>query len=314
MSSQFTDPELLLFTMDPKYSPGSDLIAKIALRNLDIVNIVVTTVIDEEARSLYSPRPTEWPNGTKFDVMYVSSVNSPNLPPVLIEVQHTTTKDLIDLLIGYPLCIKKEYKVKPIIVVFGTHVIRNDVSSDFEATSFSYIKQIQSKYWADKCYFVDKNTITQATEAAILPPMMEQTLNKVSADKSTSEVLIEVCNQTNLQFKKILNTLDPMPETILKKRLRAYADGGGIYTQTHKQMYRRSSDVSVEPMPPPPELSELAENCTMDQINTSIGILHSEITATTDMEYVHLFQQTAEGTQKTDWNLCFESGILEGFF
>ncbi|MBM6388054.1 MAG: hypothetical protein JSY10_29590 [Paenibacillus sp.] len=141
----------------------------------------------------------------------------------------------------------------------------------------------------------------------------EQTLNKVSADKSTSEVLIEVCNQTNLQFKKILNTLDPMPETILKKRLRAYADGGGIYTQTHKQMYRRSSDVSVEPMPPPPELSELAENCTMDQINTSIGILHSEITATTDMEYVHLFQQTAEGTQKTDWNLCFENNILQEF-
>lgn len=53
---------------------------------------------------------------------------------MLIEVQHTITMDFIDRLLGYALCIKKEYKAKPTVVVFSTHATRNDVSLDFEAT------------------------------------------------------------------------------------------------------------------------------------------------------------------------------------
>lgn len=74
------------------------------------------------------------------------------------------------------------------------------------------------------------------------------------------EVLLEVCNQTNLQFKKILNALKPMPETVLTKRLRAYANDDAAYTEGCKRMYINNSDVLVEPMPPPPKLAESAKN------------------------------------------------------
>lgn len=86
----------------------------------------------------------------------------------------------------------------------------------------------------------------------------EQAGDMIAAQKSTADVLVEVCNQTNLQFKKILDTLNPMADTLLKKRLRAYADDGAVYTDTCKRMYSGLPNAAVESMPLPPELPQAA--------------------------------------------------------
>lgn len=39
------DPNLLLFKLDPKYLPGTDLMSKLVLQNQEVANIVVTTLI-----------------------------------------------------------------------------------------------------------------------------------------------------------------------------------------------------------------------------------------------------------------------------
>ncbi|KAG1167558.1 hypothetical protein G6F47_001588 [Rhizopus delemar] len=57
------------------------------LRDSNVVDMIVTTVVGENARSLYTSKPTEWPNGTKSDIVYTASATSSKLPPVLIEVQ-----------------------------------------------------------------------------------------------------------------------------------------------------------------------------------------------------------------------------------
>lgn len=120
---------------------------------------------------------------------------------------------------------------------------------DFEPTTFEFAKGIPSKHWAEKCYILDKNTITEATKATPLPAMValayffflsktilvikwipgwpyytklcsvakEQTSTRIPAEKSVTEALLEVCDQKNKQFKKISNTLEPMPDTVLKK-------------------------------------------------------------------------------------------------
>lgn len=89
------------------------------------------------------------------DVIYAVSVTSTDLPPVLIEAQHTINLDFVGRLISYSLCVKKEYKAKPIVIVFGVHTTRNDVFSDFEASPYTYMKQIPSKYWAKNCFILD---------------------------------------------------------------------------------------------------------------------------------------------------------------
>ncbi|CEI87796.1 hypothetical protein RMCBS344292_02204 [Rhizopus microsporus] len=113
MTSPFLDPELLLFAMDPKYPPGSDLISKLVLRNSDVVEMITITLIGPNAASLYLPRPTEWAGGSKSDTVYVANVSSTSLPPILIEVQHTITTEFIDRLINYSLSVKKCFKAKP---------------------------------------------------------------------------------------------------------------------------------------------------------------------------------------------------------
>ncbi|CAO3703126.1 unnamed protein product [Rhizopus stolonifer] len=116
---------------------------KIILRDVNVIDMIALVVhVDEKAKSLYASRSTEWPNGIKSDVAYAASVSFSELPPVLVEGQHVITMDFIDRLISYSLSIKKELKAKPIVIVFGTHAIRSDVSKDFEATEFPFMKQI----------------------------------------------------------------------------------------------------------------------------------------------------------------------------
>ncbi|KAI9258622.1 hypothetical protein EDC94DRAFT_521559 [Helicostylum pulchrum] len=253
------------------------------LRDSNVIDMIVTTVVGKNSRSLYTSKPTEWPNGTKSDIVYTAPVTSSELPPVLIE------------------------------------------------------------YWAEKCYILDQNTFMEATKTVPLPPLAaiahffsskklsllaseyrddptlqtlyaiakEQTVTKVAAEQSTSEVLLEVCNQTNLQFKKILDTLEPMPDTLFKKRLRAYADDGALYTQTCKYKYTKRNKEFIESMPPPPELSDLAKSM-MNESSSFIDIFREEISVPkTDVEYIKQFKQNES---RMDWKTCYEAGKSEGFF
>lgn len=126
---------------------------------------MLTARIGPEAASMHSPRPTEWASGTKSDIVYAINVSSTSLPPTLIEVQHTITAEFIDCLINYSLSVKKCFKEKSIVIVFGTHATRTEISMDFEPTTLEFAKGIPSKYWAEKCYILDKNTIAEATKA-----------------------------------------------------------------------------------------------------------------------------------------------------
>ncbi|KAG1445427.1 hypothetical protein G6F46_012195 [Rhizopus delemar] len=305
--------------MNPKYLLGSDLMAKIILRDANLFWFVQALIVHvgEKAKLLYASRPTEWPNGTKSDVVYTASVSSNELPPVLVEVQHFITMDFINRLMSYSLSIKKKLKAKPIVIVFGTHAIRGDVSKALEATEFSFMKQISCKYWAEKCYVLSQSTVGEASEkTAPLPPLMaiayffssqklslmsteyhnypalqtlysvakEQTEIHVLVEQSTCDVLLEVCNQTSLQLKKILNALDETPDTFSKKHLRAYADDDALYTQTCRYKYSRTSEVLVESMPPP-ELPESAKD------SLSLASFNTEEVIKTKYESVWLKQK-----------------------
>lgn len=117
---------------------------------------MLTFCVGPDAASMYSPRPTEWAGGSKSDIVYVSNVSSTSFPPILIEVQHTITPEFIDRLINYSLSVKKCFKAKPTVIVFGTYATRTEISMDFEPTAFEFARGIPSKYWAEKCYILDK--------------------------------------------------------------------------------------------------------------------------------------------------------------
>ncbi|KAG2233307.1 hypothetical protein BDF21DRAFT_466742 [Thamnidium elegans] len=74
--------------------------SKLILHNQEIINIVVTTLIGPEGLNVYTSRPTDWPDGTKSDVLYAPSVVSTSFPPMLVEIQHTIDQTFIDRLLN----------------------------------------------------------------------------------------------------------------------------------------------------------------------------------------------------------------------
>ncbi|CEI96304.1 hypothetical protein G6F70_000610 [Rhizopus microsporus] len=52
-----------------------------------VVNIVVETILGPNSKDQYSPWPTEWPNRTVSDILYLPNSSEDNFPPILIEVQ-----------------------------------------------------------------------------------------------------------------------------------------------------------------------------------------------------------------------------------
>ncbi|KAI8989984.1 hypothetical protein BDB01DRAFT_718126 [Pilobolus umbonatus] len=96
-----------------------------------------------------------------------------------------------------------------------------------------------------------------------------------------------------------------MPDIFLKKQLRSYPSDGLLYTENCKRMYVRESDSLVEPMPPPPELSELAKGL-VNESSSSIDILRAEAELSkTDMEYVRRKNVSREENKKVFLVLIF---------
>lgn len=105
--------------------------------------------------------------------------------------------------------------------------------------------------------------------------------------------------------------LEPTPDTLLRKRLRAYTDDGLLYIETCNRMYLGDSDSLVEPIPPPTQLSELAKSL-VSQSSSTVDILGAESgLPKTDMGYT---QQFKENEERMDWKKCYEEGKIEDFF
>ncbi|KAG2224029.1 hypothetical protein INT45_009615 [Circinella minor] len=98
----------------------------------------------------YLPRPTEWPNCTISDVLYLpNSPNQGNFPPILIEVQHTVDNDFVLRLMTYAISVYRQYnKTPPIILTFYS-----------------------CQPWAKACYFVTESSI-QSSLKLPLPPFV----------------------------------------------------------------------------------------------------------------------------------------------
>ncbi|KAI9020017.1 hypothetical protein CLU79DRAFT_704465, partial [Phycomyces nitens] len=301
--------------------------------------------IGSEALHLYTPRPTEWPDGTKSDVLYAPSVVSADFPPMLIEIQRTIDQAFIDRLLNYSLNVKNEYEAKPVILVFGIERTCSYISTDFEETQHSFVKEISCKYWAKNCFFIDHDTIEKDLIQPSLHPLLAigvflcgqkpslismehkndttmQKLYKIAKEQTEEEnketpiaaALADVCNQTSTQFQKIINVIGAMPDSLLKKRALAYADDGVLYTETCKRKYFKKSSPCVSPMPAPLELPE----ATIKQMNVNAtgcenkdDILPESSIPKNDMDYALQFKKSVE---TMNWKECFETGKKDGYF
>ncbi|GAA5808685.1 hypothetical protein MFLAVUS_002079 [Mucor flavus] len=313
--------------------------SKLILRDQKVIDIIVTTVIGKyflilekgrkecffnqtyvgpDAISNYIARPTEWSDGSESDVLYAPVVPSSSLPPVLVEIRHTIDQAFIDRLVNYSLHVKKEYKAKPVVLAFGVNRTCNYISAGFGATEHSFLKKLLCKYWAERCLFIDNDTIAEDSKQSPLHPLLAigvffcdqnqplismeqrddatiQTLYKISKDQMKKEsienpavsALLGVCDQTNLQFQKLTDVIKAMSDSLLKKRALSCADDGMIYTSSCKRKYFKENSPCVVSL----ELPEAQQiNETEINHNSSDDILSEVNTRKNDMDYALQFK------------------------
>lgn len=81
--------------------------------------------------------------------------------------------------------------------------------------------------------------------------------------------------------------------------------------ETYKRMYTRQSDTLIEPMPSPPELSELVKSF-VNQSSSNIDILRAEADLPkTDMEYVQQFKESEEIIDRIKWVFFSSYSIIQ---
>lgn len=206
------------------------------------------------------------------------------------------------------------------------------------------MKQIECKYWANNCFFIDQNTMKDVVQEPPLNPLLAVGLffcdrkpsllstahredttmqmlykaakdhtQKESAEKPIASALFDVCNQTNRQFQKLVKVVEAMPDNLVKKRALAYTDDGILYTNTCKRRYFKKTSPCVSPMPAPLELPEAA----IQQINTteinhsSTDLLPGINVPKNDMDYALQFKNS---TVPMNWQECYDSGKKDRYF
>lgn len=116
----------------------------------------------------------EWPNNTKSDVLYVSTLESNTLPPILIEIQHTVDTDFLDRAILYCLSVKKAHKMAPILLIICvSHVSGRELELKFNNNdAFPFMKQMKCDIWAQKCLMLSSDSIDAHLKEPDLNPMV----------------------------------------------------------------------------------------------------------------------------------------------
>jgi hypothetical protein len=142
---------------------------------------------------LYAARPTEWPNFTKSDVLYVADSSANNetndLPPILIQVQYTANMSFFKRLIDYSLSVGKQYHAEPIVIAIATHnTTKNLLDLAAQSDIIPFLKTLPCYGWAKNCYLMNANSINGCINENVLDPLVALGHFLIKQKQSLSEM------------------------------------------------------------------------------------------------------------------------------
>ncbi|KAI9264933.1 hypothetical protein BDA99DRAFT_571288 [Phascolomyces articulosus] len=142
--------------------------SKLILNHPDIVQIVAETLFDHNAVDHFTSCPTEWPDGTASDVIYVSDAEK--YKPVLIEVQRNVDQEFLLRLISYSVCAQRKYKKPPVILVFVISTINPAIRDQMVTNQEkAFLMDFPCDVWAHSCHFVDATSIADKLSVPLHP-------------------------------------------------------------------------------------------------------------------------------------------------
>ncbi|KAI7853909.1 hypothetical protein BDC45DRAFT_441364, partial [Circinella umbellata] len=317
------------FTLSKKYSPGTDLMSKSILDDKHVINMIVTKVIGEAAKDKYITKPTKWPNYTKSDVLYCPiKINElKDLPPILIEVQHTANMNFYRKLMEYSLSVQKEYSVLPIVIAICIHYTSNELLEMSSVSNrISFMKELPSHGWAKSCFLINKESILNFEDKTPLEPVValahffveQQTSllhikrhddatvqllyniakhifeGELAADQDKDDALEKVCTESYDQLAMAKRLLaEDVSDDAARKRTIDCLDNGIKYINDFKKKHK------ISPYPSAANEPTASSAARIKKINP-------------DWQFVDSYRE--EKAKRMDWKKCFELAKEKGLF
>ncbi|KAG0808039.1 hypothetical protein G6F25_010093 [Rhizopus arrhizus] len=237
MSSEDTNS----ITLPWNWKPGSDSMSKLLFNDPTVVNLVVQSLLgstDIPANS-YTVASNEWADGTRSDVVYAAeSKSTKTQPPILIEFQNQVNHEFMNRVINYSLSAYRRYKVYPIVPIFAIKGFSSiEVEKEFVVADKKPFLEIESKFWAKKCFLVSSNSVLEYIGQSPMDPMIAMgyflTSNAVSLTSlryqfdPTVRLLFQICKDLTMKESDPKNmsveSMEPLLEDI-KRRIEDVVD------------------------------------------------------------------------------------------
>lgn len=112
-------------SLPTKSHPGTSLMSKAIIQNSTVINYITTAFVN--CSNDYHVGNIEWCGGTRSDVVLEPKSLELNLPPIIVQIQHTVDQFFMKRVVNYCLKAYKRYKVDPIILIICIDTLHNYV-------------------------------------------------------------------------------------------------------------------------------------------------------------------------------------------
>ncbi|KAI9249924.1 hypothetical protein EDC94DRAFT_698095 [Helicostylum pulchrum] len=288
--------------------PGTDRISKLITRNQSTVDMITTELLNVK-EGTYTSTNTAFTDGTECDVLYVpQSSNSPSLPRIIIEFQHTVTNAFMARAVQNCLNVFNRFHILPVLLIFCINKIESKaLESQFTPKSDKpFYLETPSNHFAEFCYLVTKtqsiigidrwDDLTILKLYSIAKDVMDNGTNVDTAEGITA--LSTICKATHDQFAKISKNIASNPE-----RAYRYSEAGRIYSENLKRKYDQlcessTSDKSLTPMEEPTDTMNLSHGTQKPYVSSVVT-------------FVENFKKSHVG--RMNWSKCWEAGRKDFF-
>ncbi|OBZ80955.1 hypothetical protein A0J61_10996 [Choanephora cucurbitarum] len=312
--------------------------SKAIIHDPKIINIVITTL--SNTQNDYLVGNPEWNNGTRSDVVLEAKPSVLNLPPIIIEIQHTVNRLFMKRVINYSLEAFNRHKLNPIVLIICTDTLSDSVAKEVKTRDIPACYDFPSTGWASDCLIVCKRRVLEYTDTMPLNPFIPLTLFLTSreltrncliyqddptmqylytlvshfhqnrlGDQHITDILAQVLDTQDHEHTKLLELVDQnsSPKTVAKAIK-------NLQSQNYA-MKRKYTDVDLWPSFIPTNISTTAATATAAADPTISEDIDFTLESVTLYERGMIFAENykhtrmQKGFKRMDWSACYSKGI-----
>lgn len=153
------DQKLCEFIVPTEYCPSIDLISKIVLTDVRIVNIIYTTIVKAEKDS-YVVEPLGFMQQNFGAVLYTPHSFKTDLPPIVINTIETFEEKKFNQIIQQYISISEQYNTLPICVIIVVQQLDEKIiEKSLQHHDLPLLREITCAFWAKQCILMPSNDI-----------------------------------------------------------------------------------------------------------------------------------------------------------